>query len=166
MLEVLAVTFDDVRGAEQQLSHLRAVRDFEWLGEVSVIECDRDGRYSVKAKNTSLTNQGAVRGVAIGGLTGLFVEAIGGRLGLVQWSDIGRLTGGATGASREQAFMPLVADFESRLTLDVSMLVFVGDTPAVEALIADTTAQPDAVMRRPLTTEQAEELSKSLPRVP
>ena len=161
MLEVLAVTFDDVRAAEQQLSHLRAVRDFEWLGEVSVIERDRDGRYSVKAKNPSLTNQRAVRGAAIGGLTGLFVGAIGGPLGLVQWSGVGELTGRATGASREQAFMPLVVEFEARLTPGTSMLVFVGETAALEALVAGTTAGPDAIVRRPLTTEQAEKLSKA-----
>ena len=166
MLEVLAVTFDDVRAAEQQLSRLRAVRDFEWLGDVSVIERDRDGRYSVKAKNPSLTNQGAVRGAAIGGLTGLFVDAIGGRLGLVQRSGVGALTGSATGASRENAFMPLIADLDARLTPDASMLVFVGETPALDALVDGTTAGPDAVMRRPLTTEQVEELSKSLPRLP
>jgi uncharacterized membrane protein len=160
MLEVVAVTFDDVRAAEHQLSHLRAVRDFDWLGEVSVIERDRDGRYSVKAKNPSLTNQRAVRGAAIGGLTGLFVGAIGGPLGLVQWSDVGALTGSATGASGENAFTPLVVDFEARLTPDASMLVFVGETPAVEALVAGTTTGPDAIMRRRLTTEQAEELSK------
>jgi uncharacterized membrane protein len=152
VLEVVVVTFDGAQAAERQLSDLRAARDYDWLGDTSVIEHDRDGRYSVKAKNPSVTDRRSGRSEAIGGLTGLFVGAIGRPLGLVAWSD------GLIGASQERAFMPLVEEFEARLVPDASMLVLVGETPALDALVAATESDSDAVMRRQLTSEQVEKL--------
>ena len=158
MLEVVVVTFDGAQAAERRLSDLRAARDDDWLGEISVIEHDRDGRYSVKAKNPAVTDRHTGRGAAIGGLTGLFVGAIAAPLGLVAWSGVGAHSGGLIGASPQRAFMPLVEEFEARLAPDTSMLVLVGETPALDALVAAAKADPDAVMRRPLTSEQVEEL--------
>ena len=158
MLEVVVVTFDGAQAAERRLSDLRAARDDDWLGEISVIEHDRDGRYSVKAKNPAVTDRHTGRGAAIGGLTGLFVGAIAAPLGLVAWSGVGAASGGLIGASHEREFMPLVEEFEARLAPDTSMLVLVGETPALDALVAAAKADPDAVMRRPLTSEQVEEL--------
>ena len=51
MLEMLAITYDGAHAAESKLSDLRANQDDPWLSEVSIIEHDTDGRYSVKAKN-------------------------------------------------------------------------------------------------------------------
>lgn len=61
MLEMIAVTFDGAHAAERKLSDLRASQKDEWLGEVSVIEHDTDGRYSVKAKNPSVDKGHAAR---------------------------------------------------------------------------------------------------------
>jgi uncharacterized membrane protein len=159
MLEVVAITFDGAHTAEGRLGELRASRDDEWLSEVSIIEHDRDGRYAVKAKNPAVSDRHAGKGAAIGGLTGLFVGLLGGPLGLVLWSGTGALVGGAVGASKESAFMPLVEEFEARLAPDASMQVLVGETPALDALVAAVGADPDAVIRRPLTSDQAAELS-------
>jgi uncharacterized membrane protein len=158
VLEVVVITFDGAQAAERQLSDLRAARDYDWLGDTSVIEHDRDGRYSVKAKNPSVTDRRSGRSEAIGGLTGLFVGAIGRPLGLVAWSGGGAPSDGLIGASQERAFMPLVEEFEARLVPDASMLVLVGETPALDALVAGTESDSDAVMRRQLTSEQVEEL--------
>ena len=162
MLEVVAITFDGAQAAERRLSELRASRDDEWLGEVSIIEHDRDGRYSVKAKNPAVGDRHAGKGAAIGGLTGLFVGALGGPLGLVLWSGTGALIGGSVGASKESAFMPLVEEFEDRLALDASMQVLVGEMPALDALVAAIGPNPEAVMRRALTSGQAAELSRAV----
>src|SRR4051794_41900589 len=100
MLEMTAITFDGAHAAERQLSDLRSTRDDEWLPEVSVIEHDVDGRYSVKAKNPAVVKEHAGHGAAIGGLTGLFLGAIGGPPGVLLWGSPGGMTGGAGGGGR------------------------------------------------------------------
>ena len=161
MLEVVAITCDGAQAAERQLADLRAAGDEAWLGEVSIIEHDADGRYSVKAKNPSVTDKHAGKGAAWGGLTGLFVGALGGPLGLVLWSTTGAVVGGSIGAGKESAFMPLVEAFEARLAPGASMLVLVGESPALDALVAAVGADTSAVHRQALTSEQAAELSKA-----
>lgn len=161
MLEVVAITFDGAHAAEGRLGELRSSRDDEWLGEVSIIEHDRDGRYAVKAKNPSVTDRHAGKGAAIGGLTGLFIGALGGPLGLVLWSGTGALIGGSAGAAKESAFMPLVEEFEAKLAPDASMQVLVGETPALDALVAAVGPGEGAVIRRPLTSDQAAELTNA-----
>ena len=161
MLEVLAITYDGAHTAEKQLSDLRATRNDEWLGEVSLIEHDSDGRFSVKAKNPAVADRHAGKGAAVGGLTGLFVGAIGGPLGLVLWGTVGALAGGSIGAGKESAFMPLVTDFEALLSPGASMLVLVGETPVLDELVAAVGADPSAVTRRNLTSAQAQELSEA-----
>lgn len=136
MLEVVAISFDGAHAAERQLSDLRMSRDDPWLSEVSVIEHDVDGRYSVKAKNPKIEEEHAGSGAAIGGLTGLFIGAIGGPLGLLLWGGIGALAGAAVGSAHDSAFKPMVDDLEARLAPDASMLVLVGETPALDALQA------------------------------
>ena len=66
MLEVVAITCDGAQAAERQLADLRAAGNEAWLGEVSIIEHDADGRYSVKAKNPSVTDKHAGKGAAWG----------------------------------------------------------------------------------------------------
>ena len=129
MLEMVAITFDGAHAAERSLSELRATRDDPWLSEVSIIEHDTDGRYSVKAKNPDVEDRHAGKGAAIGGLTGLFIGAIGGPFGLVLWSGTGALAGGAIGAGKESAFLPMVEDLKARVAPGASMLVLVGVKP-------------------------------------
>lgn len=114
MLELVAITCDGAQTAERELANLPATREDNWLGEVSILEHDSDGRYSVKAKNPHVGDKHAGKGAAWGGLTGLAVGAIGGPLGLVLWSTTGAVAGAAIGAGRESAFMPLVEDFRCR----------------------------------------------------
>ena len=161
MLEMAAVTYDGAHSAEKALSDLRTARKDEWLSEVSVIEHDAQGRYSVKAKNPKVGEGHAGRGAAIGGLTGVFVGLVGGPLGLLLWGTVGAVTGGAIGASAESAFKPMVDELESRLAPDASMLVLVGETPALDAFVSATGAKESDLVRAPLTSEQAEELSKA-----
>jgi uncharacterized membrane protein len=161
MLEMAAVTFDGAHGAERKLSDLRVSSKEPWLSEVSVIEHDADGRYSVKAKNPSVGEGHAGSGAAIGGLTGVFVGLIGGPLGLLFWGTLGALTGGAIGASGESAFKPMVDELEARLAPDASMLVLVGETPAIDSFVSATGGSGERVLRAPLTSDQAAELSKA-----
>ena len=112
------VPFQRVRRVYEQAEALRAADDEAWLSEVSVIEHDADGRYSVKAKNPSADKSFTGSGAAIGGLTGVFVGLIGGPLGLLFWGGLGALTGGAIGASAESAFKPMIDDLEGRLPPD------------------------------------------------
>ena len=160
MLEMAAVTYDGAHSAERALSDLRGAGGDAWLSEVSVIEHDADGRYSVKAKNPSVDKGHAGSGAALGGLTGVFVGLIGGPLGLLVWGTLGALTGAAIGASAESAFKPMVDELEGRLAPDASMLVIVGETPTVDGFVAATGAGDDRLLRAPLTSEQAAELDK------
>ena len=57
--------------------------------------------------------------------------------------------------------MPLVEAFEARLAPGASMLVLVGESPALDALVAAVGADTSAVHRQALTSEQAAELSKA-----
>ena len=164
MLEMAAVPFDGAHRAERALSDLRTDSDEPWLSEVSVIEHDADGRYSVKAKNPDVAKGHAGSGVAIGGLTGVFVGLIGGPLGLLFWGTMGALTGGALGGSKESAFKPMIDELESRLAPDASMLVLVGETPAIDAFVSATkTGSTGETLRSPLTSEQAAELDRAVP---
>jgi uncharacterized membrane protein len=159
MLEVIAIGFDGAHGAERVLSDLRAKRDDPWLSEVSIIEHHKDGRYSVKAKDPDLDDSDAGKGAAIGGLTGLLIGAIGGPLGLVFWSGVGALTGGAIGAGKDSAFLPLVDDLKARIGPGASVLVLAAETPAIDGLEAAVNADENDVLRRPLTNDQAKELA-------
>jgi uncharacterized membrane protein len=161
MLELAAITCDGAQTAERQLADLRATREDNWLGEVSILEHDSDGRYSVKAKNPSVGDRHAGKGAAWGGLTGLAVGAIGGPLGLVRWSTTGADAGAALGAKKESAFMPLVEEFKVRLAPGASMMVLVGETQALDSFVAAVNADTSAVHRQALTSEQAEELSNA-----
>src|SRR4051812_42245820 len=159
MLEMVAVAFDGAHAAEQRLSGLRTSLTDEWLAEVAVIEHDADGRYAVKAKNPTVDKEYAGRGAAIGGLTGVFIGAIGGPLGLFLWGTFGAMTGAAVGGGRESSFRPMIDDLESRLAADASMLVLVGDTPTVDGFQKSLGAPGDRALRQPLTPDQAAELS-------
>jgi uncharacterized membrane protein len=161
MLELVAITCDGAQTAEHKLADLRATREDNWLGEVSILEHDTDGRYSVKAKNPHVGDKHAGKGAAWGGLTGLAVGAIGGPLGLVLWSTTGAITGAAIGAGKESAFMPWVEEFKTRLAPGASMMVLVGETQALDSFDAAVNADAGAVVRRALTSAQAEELSKA-----
>ena len=159
MLEMVAITFDGAHTAERTLSDLRASRSDPWLSEVSIIEHDTDGRYSVKAKNPDVEDRHAGKGAAIGGLTGLFVGAIGGPFGLVLWSTTGALAGGAIGAGKESAFLSTVEQLKARLAPGASMLILVGETPALDALVDAVGADDSNMLRQPLSSEQAAELT-------
>lgn len=159
MLEMAAITFDGAHAAERTLSDLRSKRDDPWLSEVSAIEHAADGRYSVKAKDPDVTDRKAGKGAAVGALTGLFLGAIGGPFGLVLWSSVGALTGGAVGAGKESAFLPMVDELKARLAPDASMLILVGETSTLDSFVSAVGAANSAVLRQPLTSEQAKELS-------
>lgn len=161
MLEMVAVRYDGAHAAERALSDMRSARDDAWLSEVSLLEHDRDGRYSVKAKNPKVGEGKAGAGAAIGGLTGLFIGAIGGPFGLLFWGAIGALTGGGIGASAESAFKPTVDALKEALPPDASMLVLVGETDTLDAFVAATGAGESEIVRNPLTSEQAAELEKA-----
>lgn len=161
MLEMLAVGFDGAHTAERTLSELRSTRTDPWLAEVSVIEHSIDGSYSVKAKNPKIGEGHVASGAAIGGLTGLFIGAIGGPLGLLLWGGLGAMAGAGIGESRESAFKPMVDDLEDALAPDTSMLVLVGEAPTLNAFETTLGADPSRIVRQPLTSEQARELMQA-----
>jgi uncharacterized membrane protein len=161
MLEMAAVTYNGAHSAEKALSDLRSRSDRAWLSEVSVIEHDADGRFAVKAKNPSVDKGHAGTGAAIGGLTGVFVGLIGGPLGLLLWGSVGALAGGAMGAASESSFKPMVDDLEGRLAPDASMLVLVGETSSIDAFVSAADGGDGQVLRAPLTSDQAKELSEA-----
>jgi uncharacterized membrane protein len=156
-----AVTYDGAHGAERKLADLRAAGSEAWLSEVSIIEHDADGRYSVKAKNPSVDEGHIGSGAAIGGLTGVFVGLIGGPLGLLFWGTLGALTGGALGAGAESAFKPMIDELEGRLAPDASMLVLVGETQTFDQFVTASGGTGGQLLRAPLTSEQAAELNKA-----
>jgi uncharacterized membrane protein len=161
MLEMVSAKYDGAHGAERALSDLRAERDDVWLSEVSIIEHHTDGRYSVKAKNPDVDKSHTGSGAAIGGLTGLFVGAIGGPLGLLLWSGLGAMTGAAIGADRESAFLPMVEELKAAIAPGASALILVGETETLNAFVKTLEVPESQTLRRPLTSEQARELSKS-----
>lgn len=161
MLEMVAVTYDGAHSAERALSDMRASRDDEWLSEVGMLEHDRDGRYSVKAKNPKVGEGKAGAGAAIGGVTGLFLGAIGGPFGLLLWGSIGALAGAGIGASAESAFKPTADELKASLPPDASMLVLVGESSELDTFVAATGASDDQILRAPLTSDQARELDEA-----
>jgi len=161
MLEMVAATYDGAHAAEKALSDLRANRDDPWLSEVSIIEHDTDGRYSVKAKNPKVTDSKTGSGAAIGGLTGLLVGAIGGPLGLLFWSGLGAMTGAAVGASKESAFRPMVAEIEAVLPPGASSLILAGETQTLNSFVESLDVSDSEILRVPLNSEQAAELNKA-----
>ena len=166
MLEMVAITLDGAHAAERKISDLRASRDDPWLAEVSIIEHDTDGRYSVKAKNPDVEDRHAGKGAAIGGLTGLFVGAIGGPFGLILWGTTGALTGGVIGAGKESAFLPMVDGLKARLAPGASMLILVGETPALDGLVSAVGADDSNVVRQALTSEDcAAQDERAIPQV-
>jgi uncharacterized membrane protein len=165
MLEMGAVPFDGAHRAERVLSDLRANSEEPWLSEVSIIEHDAKGRYSVKAKNPSVDDGHTGSGAAVGGLTGVFVGLIGGPLGLLFWGTMGALAGGSIGAARESAFKPMIDQLEGRLARDASMLVLVGETPAIDSFVGATSVRGGEVLRSPLTSAQAAELDQAVPAI-
>ena len=99
-------------------------------------------------------------GAAIGGLTGLFIGAIGGALGMLSRGTIGALTGGGVGAASESSFKPMVDSLEDALAPDASMLVLVGETDTLDAFVGAADAGADALIRNALTSEQPAELTR------
>ncbi len=55
----------------------------------------------------------------------------------------------------------MVDDLEARLAPDASMLVLVGETPTIDSFVSATDARDERLLRAPLTSAQAEELSKA-----
>jgi uncharacterized membrane protein len=161
MLEMVSVTYDGAHAAERALSDLRAGRDDAWLSEVSIIEHHNDGRYSVKAKNPDVEETHAGSGAAIGGLTGLFIGAIGGPFGLLLWSGVGAMTGAVIGEGRESAFLPMVDDLKASLPPGASSLILVGEKATLDGFVKTLEVPESQTLRRPLTSEQARELSES-----
>ena len=161
MLEMVSANYDGAHAAESALSALRADRDDEWLSEVSIIEHGSDGRYSVKAKNPDLEKTHADSGAAIGGLTGLFIGAIGGPLGLLLWSGLGAMTGAAIGAGRESAFLPMVDELKAAIPPGASALILVGETETLNGFVTTLNVPESQTIRHSLTSEQARELSEA-----
>jgi len=71
VLELAAITCDGAQGAEPQLAELRAAGNEAWLADVSIIEHDAEGRYSVEAENPSVGDKHAGKGAACGALAGV-----------------------------------------------------------------------------------------------
>ena len=160
-MEMVAVTMDGSHAADKALADLRSARDDAWLSEVSVLEHDEDGRYAVKAKNPSVGDTKAGKGAAIGGLTGLFIGALGGPLGLLLWAGVGAAAGAAIGSSGDSAFRPMVDDIKGVVMPGMSALVLVADTEAVDGFIAALHPAEYQVMRQQLNSEQTAELEKA-----
>jgi uncharacterized membrane protein len=161
MLEVVSAKYDGAHAAERALSDLRAERDDVWLSEVSIIEHGSDGRYSVKAKNPDVGETQAGSGAAIGGLTGLFIGAIGGPLGLLFWGGLGAMTGAAAGASRDSAFLPMVEELKAAIPPGASALILVGETETLNGFVKTLNVPESQTIRHSLTSEQARELSEA-----
>jgi uncharacterized membrane protein len=157
--EMAVLTLDGTHAAEHELSVLRASRDDVWLNEVAVLQHHAGGRYSMKATSPNYGDKDRVAAAAtIGGLTGLCLGAIAGPLGLIFWSSLGALTGGALGDSRRPgAFGPLVDQVKDALPRGSSALILVAEPSTAEVLIS--VVGPGArVSRQRLTDEQVEHL--------
>ena len=63
------------------------------------------------------------------------------------------------GAGKESAFLSTVEQLKARLAPGASMLILVGETPALDALVDAVGADDSNVLRQPLSSEQAAELT-------
>jgi uncharacterized membrane protein len=162
-LEMTAVTFDGTHAAEQELSALRTARNDPWLIEVAVLEHHASGRYSVKATSADYGEEDHVRaGMAIGAGTGLLLAMIGGPLGILLWTAVGAVAGGAFGsAGRPGAFDPVVEQVKDALPRSTSALILVAERPTAEELISAVGAKSRKVLRQPLTDEQVGQLTQA-----
>lgn len=161
MLEVVALTYDGAATADETRRDLHARFDDPWVDQISLVSRDSSGEYTVDASNPAVEQGHAVKGATIGGLTGLFIGAIGGPMGIAVIGAAGALTGGSIGRHRESAFHDMVKDFEDLLDFDYSMLVLVGDASALDAFISAAAVNAGGMVRRPLTEEQERELAEA-----
>jgi uncharacterized membrane protein len=162
-VEMAAVVFDKAHEAEKQLSALRASRQDAWLTDVAVLEHHTGGRYSVKATSPDYgeaAHTGA--GIAIGGGTGLLLGMIAGPLGLIFWTTMGAITGGAVGSSgRAGAFDPIVDQVKEALPHGSSALILVAENPTAEEFVSAVGGEQRQVIRQDLTDEQIEALENA-----
>ncbi len=162
-VEMAAVTFDGTHTAEQELSALRTSRSDPWLIEVAVLEHHGSGRYSVKATSADYGEENHVRaGIAIGAGTGLLLAMIGGPLGILLWTAVGAVAGGAFGsAGRPGAFDPIVEKVKDALPRSTSALILVAENETAGELVAAVGAKGRQVLRQPLTDEQVNQLTQA-----
>ena len=161
-MEMAVVTFDGTNEAEHALSSLRASRDDAWLEDVAVLEHHRGGRFSMKATTPDYGEKGHVgAGASIGGLTGLAMGAIAGPLGIVFWSTMGAVTGGALGDTGSKGpFDPLVDQVKDALPRNSSALILVAEPSTAEEFIS-AAGEDRQVTRQQLTDEQVENLEQA-----
>ena len=165
-VEMAAVAFDGTHTAEKELSALRTSRRDPWLIEVAVLEHHASGRYSVKATSAEYGEESHVRaGIAIGGGTGLLLAMIGGPLGILLWTAVGAVAGGAfASAGRPGPFDPLVGQVKKALPDSTSALILVAETATAEELVSAVGAKGRQVLRVALTDEQVNELTHAVVR--
>ena len=118
-------------------------------------------RRRVEKDSTDVEETHAGAGAAIGGLTGLFIGAIGGPFGLLLWSGVGAVTGAGIGEGRESAFRPMVEELKAALPPGASSLILVGEKATLDGFVKTVEVPESQTLRRPLTSEQARELSES-----
>jgi len=160
-VEMAAVTFDGTHTAEQELSALRTSRKDPWLIEVAVLEHHASGRYSVKATSADYGEENHARaGIAIGAGTGLLLAMIGGPLGILLWTAVGALAGGAfASAGRPGPFDPLVEQVKEALPDSTSALILVAETATAQELVSAVGGKGRQVIRQALTDEQVDQLT-------
>jgi hypothetical protein len=71
------------------------------------------------------------------------------------------MTGAAIGADRESAFLPMVEELKAAIPPGASALILVGETETLNAFVKTLEVPESQTLRRPLTSEQARELSES-----
>jgi uncharacterized membrane protein len=162
-IEMVSVVFDGAQTAEQELSDLRATRRDEWLTEVAVLERHMGGRFSMKATSPDYGDQDHVgAGIAIGGGTGLMLGMIAGPLGLIFWGTMGAVGGAAIGTSGEVgAFDPIVNEVKDSLPHNTSALILVAETVTAEKLATAVGNVGRQTLRRELTDEQLEQMTRT-----
>jgi uncharacterized membrane protein len=162
-VEMAAVVFDKTHSAESALSALRGSRQDSWLNDVAVLEHHPGGRYSVKATSPEYGEADHVgAGIAIGGGTGLLLGMIAGPLGLIFWTTMGAITGGAAGASGQAgAFDPIVDQVKAVLPHGSSALILVAENATAEEFVSAVEGDRRQVVRQDLTDEQVEQLENA-----
>jgi uncharacterized membrane protein len=117
--------------------------DYEWSGNVGVIERHKTGRisiYGALGSDDSWGEEGAkpLFGLSAGGVTGILLGSIAGPAGMAAGGALGLALGGIFGEADEESDQPVFEIIRAKLSKDSSALILLADEGYVDKLLAAT----------------------------
>jgi uncharacterized membrane protein len=117
--------------------------DYEWSGNIGVIERHKTGRisiYGALGSDESWGEEGAkpLLGLSAGGMTGMLLGSIAGPAGMAAGGALGLALGGIFGSADEESDQPVYDIIRAKLGKDSSALILLADQGHVDNLLAAT----------------------------